>query len=116
MYVCLGVILVCVLVLFWLKKNFGSALIVLGWSTLIPGFAAIVLGMVGEQKLLMFVEKVSPLVIPYVQDYIITNVPSYWFITAGYLFIGYALYAWGCKLTSRKTMLAQAKKLFPGLR
>ena len=113
MYVCMGVILVCVFVLFWLKKDFGATLINLGFATLLPGIIGLIMGFAGEQKMLIFIEAVMPKLLPYLRQYITAVVPSFWFTTIGYVVIGIFLYIWGSKTTRKKTMLTQIKKLFP---
>ena len=112
-YICVGVIILCALLLLWLKGDFGSALISLGLGTLIPGILGILFAVFGEEKFLGYlgqfvsISEVEPLI-----GYVTANVPKLWIITAGYVLVGFLLYNWGSKITRRVTLISRLRRQF----
>ncbi len=110
--VCIGVMVLCALVMFWLKKDFGLALISLGYATVIPGILGMLFRVFGSELFLQYLARLGPDAEAIARDYIQQNVPTIWFIMVGYIVVGALLCYWGSKITRRKNLVADIRRQF----
>jgi hypothetical protein len=96
-----GAILISLIAIFIIKKGFGNALMTVGITTMIPGFIALLFGIVSQETIFNGLSsKITGFsVVAPVFDFLIReSVPKMLFIAVAYIIIGYVVFKIGVKL------------------
>lgn len=110
-----GILVVCVLVLFFHYHSAAHTLASLGWMTFIPGLFALFFQIVSPESFIALLEKVgvgAGLVQSEIREYIAYVVPKLWLYIAVYVVLGLLLITLAGKMEREHALGEQVRKLF----